>query len=582
MAAAAAAAADLYYHPDDREQEFGCDLDNDDPPPLPDDFIINSEEWADLDKAGRRKIAADRLDAVLKKKAENRRKELARLRQQKFRATGHQNERTLPCPNEGCSRKFGTNAAVTIHSKKCEHFRPTGSASANTNASGAGVGVDAARTPGGGGSVDDSGCGSVSLLADSPGGMVWEVPDTTASDLVTVAATASPWDCDMLRQFGKDPTLRGLPLNRLLEQKNILPTEVLNNRVAKKRWRTAWDYFRKQVCAASGGGTGGHGGLVDGEDDGDDGDDGDDDDDAGAGGAGVSLLADAPPGGDSPGDTQQQPQQQPLPNNTRAHAHAHPGMVIPVVGPNDNGEANNIANNAIANGAVAGASSRRSSPRWQQPHATGAAASSARPNTRGSARAGDDLRHQYDTVVNMPGVAPLIKMYKDAGVEVPRNWPPGLIFTGKFNVLTWPSYDTVLKWLLNNKPQLNKKVEIKPSPGRGMGLFAAKNLRRNEEVGYYSGILREQRKTHATEYALKFDPEGKEGDDEHEIDAEHGGNEMRFANHPFKNEEENMKTKYSKRGSHPSHRVVVFTTTKDVKKGDELLWDYGPDYFEEG
>lgn len=451
MAAAAAAAADLYYHPDDREQEFGCDLDNDDPPPLPDDFIINSEEWADLDKAGRRKIAADRLDAVLKKKAENRRKELARLRQQKFRATGHQNERTLPCPNEGCSRKFGTNAAVAIHSKKCEHFRPTGSASANTNASGAGVGVDAARTPGGGGSVDAS---------------------------AGIGMPAGP----------------GQP---------------------------------------HGGGHGGRGNTLVGH----------------GGGVGHGV------GGELPGG---------VGDNGAAPAAAG---VVGGVG------------TAIANGAVAGASSRRSSPRWQQPHATGAAASSARPNTRGSARADDDQQRQYDTVVNTPGVAPLIKMYKDAGVEVPRNWPPGLIFTGKFNVLTWPSYDTVLNWLLNNKPQLNKKVEIKPSPGRGMGLFAAKNLRRNEEVGYYSGILREQRKTHATEYALKFDPEGKEGDDEREIDAEHGGNEMRFANHPFKNEEENMKTKCSKRGS---HRVVVFTTTKDVKKGDELLWDYGPDYFEEG
>ena len=148
-----------------------------------------------------------------------------------------------------------------------------------------------------------------------------EAEPEEASDLETVAVTDSPWDCDMLRQFAKDPALCDLPLNRFLEHKKILPAEVLNNRVAKKRWRTAWDYFRKESNPkrfSSGGGTGGHGGLVDGEDgddeDDDDDDDGvgfgfgggddDDDDDAGAaargagGGGGVgTATATAPHGG---------------------------------------------------------------------------------------------------------------------------------------------------------------------------------------------------------------------------------------------------------------------------------------------
>ena len=222
------------------------------------------------------------------------------------------------------------------------------------------------------------------------------------------------------------------------------------------------------------------------------------------------------------------------------------------------------------------ASSRRSSPRWSPPHATGGAAtSSARPHTRGSARSVDDLQHQYDTVSKIPGVAPLMKIYKKAGVEVPLNWPPGLIFTGELNVVKWPGYDDMRKWLWINIPELNAKVQIKHSPGRGMGLFAAQNLRRNETVGYYSGILRLQQVFHTSEYVVTCRLEGEEeGDNKWVIDAEYGGNEMRFSNYPSKNEEENMDANYLIKDN---RQVIVFTMKTDVKKGEELLWDYGDD-----
>ena len=226
------------------------------------------------------------------------------------------------------------------------------------------------------------------------------------------------------------------------------------------------------------------------------------------------------------------------------------------------------------------ASSRRSSPRWSPPHPTGAAAgaaatSSARPHTRGSARSVDDLQHQYDTVSKIPGVAPLMKIYKKAGVEVPLNWPPGLIFTGELNVVKWPGYDDMRKWLWINIPELNAKVQIKHSPGRGMGLFAAQNLRRNETVGYYSGILRLQQVFHTSEYVVTCRLEGEEeGDNKWVIDAEYGGNEMRFSNYPNENEEENMDANYRIKDN---REVIVFTMKTDVKKGEELLWDYGDD-----
>ena len=196
---------------------------------------------------------------------------------------------------------------------------------------------------------------------------------------------------------------------------------------------------------------------------------------------------------------------------------------------------------------------------------------------RGSARSVDDLRHQYGDLINKPGVAPLIKIYKKAGVDVPLNWPPGLVFTGSFIVETWPSYDTMRKWLWINTPELNAKVQIKHSPGRGMGLFAAQNLRRNETVGYYSGMLRlqQERAFHTSEYVVKYRLEGEEeGDNKWGIDAEYGGNEMRFSNYPNENEEENMDVNYRIKDN---RQVIVFTMKTDVKKGEELLWDYGDD-----
>lgn len=55
-----------------------------------------------------------------------------------------------------------------------------------------------------------------------------------ASDLGTVAATDSPWDCDMLRQVATDPALCDLSLGRLLECQDEL------------LWDYGVDYFEEE------------------------------------------------------------------------------------------------------------------------------------------------------------------------------------------------------------------------------------------------------------------------------------------------------------------------------------------------
>ena len=191
-----------------------------------------------------------------------------------------------------------------------------------------------------------------------------------------------------------------------------------------------------------------------------------------------------------------------------------------------------------------------------------------------------DIQEKYDALMKMPGVCPYAVIYEKKGHKLPLRWPPSLIFTGDVNVDSWPGYDKIEQWLMNNTPRPNAKVEIRPSldPERGMGLVATKKLYQGTVVGFYTGILRRQQTHHDSEYVAKYRPVGTERDDEWEIDAEHGGSEMRFANYPNSDEEPNMEAVYLKRRG---RQVIAFKMLKDVEQGDELLWDYGDDYLEE-
>ena len=60
-----------------------------------------------------------------------------------------------------------------------------------------------------------------------------------------------------------------------------------------------------------------------------------------------------------------------------------------------------------------------------------------------------------------------------------------------------------------------------------------------------------------------------------EVDAEFGGNEMRYINCILGEEEANVGAFCEKRGE-DTH--VVIRAIKDIYEDEELLWDYGPDY----
>lgn len=63
----------------------------------------------------------------------------------------------------------------------------------------------------------------------------------------------------------------------------------------------------------------------------------------------------------------------------------------------------------------------------------------------------------------------------------------------------------------------------------------------------------------------------KDDNDQWEIDAEWGGNEMRFANYPNHDEIANMTIDYRLKNKQP---IIMFKASRDIKAGDELLWDY--------
>lgn len=190
-----------------------------------------------------------------------------------------------------------------------------------------------------------------------------------------------------------------------------------------------------------------------------------------------------------------------------------------------------------------------------------------------------DNRGQGDITSKSSNIKdPVARVTKKSGIDVPENWPDGLYFIGDINVSGFPSIDKLQEFYHTHSVQVNKKVVIRASSkNRGLGLFAAKKLRKDQVVGYYSGHLRRQQVKHDSEYVAKWRPAGTEVDDEWEVDAEWGGNEMRFANYPDDDEDPNMKANCIRRNN---LQVIAFKAVVDIKEGAELLWDYGPDYLE--
>lgn len=108
----------------------------------------------------------------------------------------------------------------------------------------------------------------------------------------------------------------------------------------------------------------------------------------------------------------------------------------------------------------------------------------------------------------------------------------------------------------------------------GYGLFAHRDFSAWEYVGTYAGLLKKQRlfSLHTHDYCFRY-PSGLHARRPLLIDAESMGNELRYANHSDRANMEGIGLPYG-----PLVQVV-FRTSRAVKRGEQLTYDYGADYW---
>lgn len=111
------------------------------------------------------------------------------------------------------------------------------------------------------------------------------------------------------------------------------------------------------------------------------------------------------------------------------------------------------------------------------------------------------------------------------------------------------------------------------NPTLGWGVFAEKNFRKTEFIAEYSGLLRKSRRSDKTnaycfEYTLANGVKTP-----YTIDAQDKGGLARFLNHSTT---PNVLSVLATRGF-VSH--VILITQREIKKGEQLCYDYGEDYW---
>lgn len=121
-----------------------------------------------------------------------------------------------------------------------------------------------------------------------------------------------------------------------------------------------------------------------------------------------------------------------------------------------------------------------------------------------------------------------------------------------------------------------KYIEIRKSniPNAGMGAFAKENISKGKKLGHYAGkiLTKEQyKKLPDKDYVFELIlPQGKLF-----IDAKNNGNWTRYVN--------GAKTKEQKKYINVDAKQIGFNiyyiAIKNIKAGDELIIDYGTDYW---
>ncbi|MBB6478411.1 SET domain-containing protein-lysine N-methyltransferase [Spirochaeta isovalerica] len=116
----------------------------------------------------------------------------------------------------------------------------------------------------------------------------------------------------------------------------------------------------------------------------------------------------------------------------------------------------------------------------------------------------------------------------------------------------------------------------------GYGLFAADNLKKDDFIGEYTGVVRETIElTEAFEDGswetdFSWDYPDEVGDAALEINGRLEGNELRYVNH---GKECNLDVEHT---LHDGLWVIFFIANRDIAKDEQLLVSYGEEYWNGG
>lgn len=128
--------------------------------------------------------------------------------------------------------------------------------------------------------------------------------------------------------------------------------------------------------------------------------------------------------------------------------------------------------------------------------------------------------------------------------------------------------------------QLGYDVDIRPSPGRGSGAFALRDIPAGAFVGRYTGAMystREYARLAAAGRVTGAYAFGAGGDWLVDAEDEASSSWPRFINHSRRRPNLVACVAYWWFGP---LGIVYFCATRDIRRGDELFFDYGDEYWD--
>jgi hypothetical protein len=106
----------------------------------------------------------------------------------------------------------------------------------------------------------------------------------------------------------------------------------------------------------------------------------------------------------------------------------------------------------------------------------------------------------------------------------------------------------------------------------GFGVFANEDIGKGAYIGQYAGVVRKRRPNDENGYCFQYNV-GDDWESPFIIDAKEKGNYTRFINHSHKSNLEPVSV-YLNGAMH-----IILITLQPIKKGEQLCYDYGPDYW---